>query len=202
MPFHTWMIDVYEQAPLGLVMFFDTFWKLFMVIIFAKVFKVLEYGQVNAVLEIFAISSMLIGSIMAIFQNNIKRFIAYTSVGHIGFIMTVFIISSQIVHAITYALSYAFASVCFFISLQSLKRRIETFDDLAGTMNENPITGIGLIISMFAMIGMPPFINFTAKLQILKLQIETQYYTILAISIIYSILCILYATKTMKVFNK
>jgi NADH-quinone oxidoreductase subunit N len=192
-PFHTWAVDIYEDASLELVMFFDTLWKFCLLVAFARVFEAVNCTQLRAPLTLFASISMLIGSIMPIFEENIKKFIAYASTGHMGFVVTTFISNAPeqaTSIAIAYSFLYALASACFFASLYETKPKV--FGD---------IEGYGTIVPMFAMIGMPPFANFMAKLQILKSQVAGEHYVLLAISIIYSILCIVYVgQKTMKIF--
>jgi NADH-quinone oxidoreductase subunit N len=208
-PFHAWMVDVYEKASTGLVMFFDAIWKFFMVFIFIRFFKfVLQGGcQLHQFLMPLSILSMLIGTVMPIFQKNIKKFVAYASVGHMGFVTTVFAIADDITatsDALLYIISYSLASICFFITVLYIKKRriLTTFEDLAGLINDAPMLGGSIIVSMFAMIGLPPFISFIAKFKILKLQLLSRNYVLLAVSIIYSILSILYASKCiMNVFS-
>ncbi|MDR1234052.1 MAG: hypothetical protein LBJ92_02825 [Holosporales bacterium] len=209
-PFHSWMVDVYDKASTGLVVFFDAIWKFFMAFIFIRFFKFVLHGncQFHAFLMPLSILSMLMGSVMPIFQKDIKKFVAYASVGHMGFVMTVFAIADKITatsDVLLYIISYSLASICFFTTILSMKkyRIVTTFDDLMGLIKDAPMLGGSIIVSMFAMIGLPPFINFIAKLQILKLQLSSGNYILLAVSIIYSVFSILYASKcVMNIFNK
>ncbi|MDR1609546.1 MAG: hypothetical protein LBR78_01675 [Holosporales bacterium] len=205
-PFHSWMIDVYERASTPLIMFMDTVWKFFMVFIFAKVFKMLvagEGGQYGLMLTVFSITSMLIGGIMPIFQENIKRFIAYASVGHIGFVLSVFATASTmqpIAAALSYLATYSIAAICFFLALMILEkgRRVKCFKDLSGLMARNTTLGFAVLLSMLAMVALPPFANFMAKVNIFKLLIASGNYWLITASIIYSVLSVFYVARSMR----
>jgi NADH-quinone oxidoreductase subunit N len=210
-PFHSWIIDIYETAPYGLVMFFDAIWKLCIFFIFTKFFKLLfgsNHFQIQLFLELISIISMIIGSIMPIFQKSIKKFVAYSSIGHTGFAISVYAISnnlSTLRNAIMYIIAHCIASTCFFATLLEISkhRKIETFDDITGLFKDSPMMGCCMLSSMFALIGIPPFINFITKLQILKAQILHERYVILSVSIMYSVLGILYTVNaTTKIFNR
>jgi NADH-quinone oxidoreductase subunit N len=201
-PFHTWLIDLYGKAQLWLVMFLDTIWKFFVVVVFVRIFKFvisMEFACIKLSLVLLASTSMIIGSIMPIFQVDIRRFTAYASVGHTGFIITVLAIShdfAQISTAVIYSFFYAVASTCFFMPIISLKtREIQTFGDIARLVEKDGMIMYSVVASMFAMIALPPFANFSAKLQILKLQISTENYYVLVVSIIYSILCSVFVSR-------
>jgi NADH-quinone oxidoreductase subunit N len=209
-PFHAWMIDIYEKASFSLIMFFDTIWKFFVFFIFIRFFKFLLIGyhsQIQTFLELVSVLSMIIGAIMPISQNKIKKFVAYSSVGHAGFVISVFAIANEISElrfAILYVFTYSLASLCFFTALFNIKKYCEivTFNDLSGLMNNSPILGGCITGSMFAMIGIPPFVNFFAKLQILEAQIYTRHYAVLIVSIIYSLMSVVYTAKAIsKIFQ-
>jgi NADH-quinone oxidoreductase subunit N len=198
-PFHTWLIDLYEKSSMRLVMFFDALWKFVMITVFVRVFaKIASESLVcfKLSLKILSIVSMLIGAIMPILEKNIKRFVAYSSVGHIGFILTVFANSAeftQIGPAIVYSFFYSIASICFFASLGHCNENVRTFDDIP--KDAGRASAYCMILSLLAMIGMPPFANFFAKLQILKLQVHCCDYPTLATSIVYSILCLVFVSQ-------
>jgi NADH-quinone oxidoreductase subunit N len=204
-PFHSWMIDIYERSSFGLIVFFDAIWKFFIFFIFTRFFKIIldaEYFQIQIFIEVVSSLSMMIGAIMPIFQKNIKKFVAYASIGHAGFVMSVFATVrdvSSLSNAALYIISYSFASICFFTIILKLSkyRPIVTFEDLCGLMKDSPRLGYCMLASMFAMTGIPPFINFTAKLQIFTMQLSNEHHVLLAISLVFSILSVLYTGKVM-----
>ncbi|MDR2459070.1 MAG: hypothetical protein LBD43_03190 [Holosporales bacterium] len=205
-PFHSWMVDIYEKASIPLIMFMDTVWKFFMIFIFAKVFKMLvagEGGQCESMLTVVSIVSMLIGGFMPIFQENIKKFIAYASVGHIGFVLGVFATAhtmQPIAAALSYLATYSIAAICFFLILILLgkHRQVRCFKDLSGLVPSNTVFGFIVLSSMLAMIALPPFANFVAKVNIFKLLITSENYWLITTSIIYSVLSVLYVAKSMR----
>jgi NADH-quinone oxidoreductase subunit N len=205
-PFHSWMIDLYEKASTLLIMFLDTIWKFFMIFIFTKVFRILiagEADQYRAVLTILSVMSMVIGGIMPLFQENIKKFMACASVGHIGFVLTVFATASTmqpISSVLSYLAAYSIAAICFFLTIILLKRHkpIERFKDLTGLMRNNPTFGFVILSSMLAMVSLPPFANFTAKVDIFKLLIGSGNSLIVAASIVYSVLAVFCVAKCMR----
>jgi NADH-quinone oxidoreductase subunit N len=200
-PFHTWLVDLYEKSRLGLVMFLDSLWKFVMIVIFARVWIVItdeKSSHLKLSLKALSIISMAIGSIMPLFEKDIKKFIAYASVGHIGFIITSFSTSCDFVQtssAIVYSLFYSIASACFFSSIYTVDEDVRTFDEIQNVNGYGRTRAYCTVASLFAMIGMPPFANFFAKLQILKLQISSGDYTMLVASIAYSILCLVFASQ-------
>jgi NADH-quinone oxidoreductase subunit N len=162
-----------------------------------------ESGQYQNVLTILATVSMLLGGIMPIFQENVRRFLAYASIGHMGFILTVFAVTNNMLATsivMTYLTMYCIPAICFFSTLiiVNMMESVTRFKDIAGLIYRSPIFGFGILLPMFAMIGLPPFPSFFAKLNILKLLISSQSYVLLVTSIIYSILSLFYAAKCMR----
>lgn len=207
-PFHTWLLDVYEKLSFLTVMFLDTVWKLFLTFIFLKIFSIFiinKFYDPQLLFEIIAIISMAFGAIIPIFQNNINKFIATSSIGHLGFIFSVFATMkslNQSTDMMCYLVYYSVSSICFFIGILFINKHqtIRNFSDLAGIINTTPLVGILILLSMFSMIGIPPFGNFIAKLNIFKLFLQSKSYLLLSISAIYSILAILYTAKLSKFF--
>lgn len=202
-PFHSWAVDIYEKASTSLVMFFDTIWKFFMVIIFIRVLKIEIEGDSNyfrIFFTVIALLSMFIGAVMPIWQTNIKKFIAYSAVGHIGFVTAAFAAIKTLAETsvvVSYVFSYCVASILFFSVIMILKKfkKVETFSDLSGLIRYSQPLGYSLVVSMFAMVGMPPFINFLAKLNVLKQLVESENYLLLFSSIAYSVLSLFYVGK-------
>lgn len=205
-PFHSWMIDIYEKSSLFLVIYLNVIWKFFIFFVFAN--TILSIGQINQqIIHAASILSMAVGGVMSIFQWNIKRFVAFATVGHMGFLLSLFSISDHakiLPTAMTYLTTYCFAAICFFVSLIVVKKHnpICRFSDLSGLIYRCPSAGIGILLSMFAMIGMPPFANFMAKMEIFNLLINSQNYTMLSATIAYSVLCVFYVAKHMRYLFK
>ncbi len=207
-PFHTWLLDVYGKSSFLIVMFLDSIWKLFLTFIFLKIFSLFtvnKFFDFQLLVEIIAIISMIFGVIVPIFQNNINKFIATSSIGHLGFIFSVFAIIKSLNEATNiacYLLYYSISSICFFIGILLINKHqsIKNFSDLSGIINTTPLLGILLLLSMFSMIGIPPFGNFIAKLHIFKFFLQSKSYLLLTVSGIYSVLSILYTAKLSRFF--
>ena len=209
-PFHSWMIDVYERASSVVVMFLEAIWKLFMFFIFIRVTALFlpgNFSPCRIVLLAASIMAMMFGSIMPIFQRSIHKFIATASVGHIGFLMMVFAAftytrSTSVV--VSYLLYYSLAVVCFFTGILIIKstRKVSEFSDLRGVINTSPMVGFLLLLSMFAMIGIPPFGNFIAKLNVFKFLLRHDAYVLLSVAMVYSVISIAYVIKWTRYFFK
>jgi len=207
-PFHTWLLDVYEKSSFSIVMFLDAIWKLFLTFIFFKIFSIFilnKFYDSQILFEAIAIISMMFGAIIPIFQNNINKFIASSSIGHLGFVFGLFTIIKSMNQASDidcYLIYYSVSSICFFIGILIVNKQqaIKNFSDLSGIINTTPLLGVLILLSMFSMIGIPPFGNFIAKLHIFKLLLQSKNYLLLSISALYSVLSILYTAKSSRFF--
>lgn len=207
-PFHTWLLDIYEKSSFLIVMFLDAIWKFFLTFIFFKIFSIFilnKFYDSQILLEAIAIISMIFGAIIPIFQNNINKFIASSSIGHLGFVFGIFAIIKSMNQAsdiACYLVYYSVSSICFFIGILIVNKQqvIKNFSDLSGIINTTPLLGVLILLSMFSMIGIPPFGNFIAKLHIFELLLQSNHYLLLSISALYSVLSILYTTKSSRFF--
>lgn len=207
-PFHGWIIDVYEKASSIIVLFLETFWKPFMIFIFIRVLLIFlagKFDQCRLILSTVAIIAMLFGAIMPIMQRNIHRFIATASIGHIGFLMTVFATFTSIKpisFVVSYLAFYSLAVFCFLSGILTIKHasNVDEFSDLSGIVNINPLIGFLLLLAMCAMIGLPPFGNFVAKLFVFKFLIQSKATLLLSVTMIYSVFSLLYIIKWARFF--
>lgn len=205
-PFHAWMLDIYEKLPFFMVMFLDAVWKISLIFIFLRIFSIFiinRFCDFQYLLDAIAIISMMVGGLIATFQNNINKFIASSSIGHIGFIIAAFSALkslNQFSDIACYSLYYTISSICFFVAILIINKHqaIRNFSDIAGIANTTPVLGILILAAMFSMIGIPPFGNFVAKLNIFKLLIETHNYVLLTAASVYSVLSIIYTAKISK----
>jgi len=202
-PFHSWVIDVYEKLSSTTILFLEAIWKLFMMFVLIKLISV--FGALNCLkifLMIFAIIAMGIGAIMPIFQNNIHKFVASISIGHIGFAISSLYITQSEPIIMAYMSYNSLAIFCFFSVILFLENYhpVKTFEDLSGIIKTSPISGVAVVASMFAMCGLPPFGNFIAKINIFKLFLSNRDYLILAFGILYSVISIVYLIKWSRYF--
>ena len=209
-PFHTWMLDIYKRASSPVVLFLEAIWKIFIFFIFARVTSIFLQGnfdQCRTILVSVAVVAMIFGAIVPLFQRNIHKFIASASIGHIGFMMTVFAAftyTRSVSVVMSYLCYYSLSVLCFFSGILIIKssRKVEEFSDLSGVINASPLVGFLILLSMFAMIGIPPFGNFIAKLNVFKFLLRHDAYFLLYAAMFYSVISIAYVIKWARFFFK
>ena len=133
--------------------------------------------QWQPILIFLSIASMIFGAIAAIGQNNLKRLIAYSSIGHMGYALAGLSTGSNegIQSSIVYMSIYLVMNLAFFSCLLMLKRNdvyYETLDDLSGLSKNHPILSLSLLAILFSLAGIPPLAGFFAKFYIFKAVIE------------------------------
>lgn len=209
-PFHTWLIDIYEKASSTIVLFLEAIWKPFLFFVFIRIVAIFlpgNFDQCKTILKAVSIMAMIVGSIIPIFQKNIQKFIASATIGHIGFLMVVpaaFTYTRSASVVMSYFVYYSLAILCFFTGILIVKRnrKIANFSDLTGIINTSPLIGFLILLSMFAMIGLPPFGNFIAKLNVFKFLLRHDAYLLLSVAVIYSIVSVFYVIKWSRFFFK
>lgn len=175
-PYHIWAPDVYEGAPISVLAFLSTAPKI------AGVFVIVYYWQVvnnfpikinellnidwKMVYYIIIAVSLLIGNFSALIQNNLKRFVAYSSIAHIGFILMGIAANTSFgaQSAIYYLGAYALMNFAFLWLLEIAE--IEKFEGLIGIGAKYKWWGILLVITCISLAGIPPSIGFTAKFMV------------------------------------
>jgi NADH-quinone oxidoreductase subunit N len=169
--------------------------------------------DVNQILILVAILSLLVGCLGAIRQDNIKRMLAYSSIGHVGFILaglaalSLDSIKAAILYMIIYS-SLALGSFAFLILLKN-KNSNSNFDQkndqlyklssIAGIGKSNPIIAMCLAILMFSMAGIPPMAGFFAKFYILMAVIKKGFYTLAVIAVLASVISAFYYLRIVKI---
>ncbi|MBC7889156.1 MAG: NADH-quinone oxidoreductase subunit N [Ferruginibacter sp.] len=170
-PFHLWTADVYEGAPIAVSSFLSVISKgSIAFILLTALYKV--FGPMHAVwynmVMILSIATMVVGNLFALRQQNIKRFLAYSSIAQVGFILVG--ISSNSIEGISsvvyFVLIYTFSNLAAFgvagvISQQTGKERI---DDYKGLYQTNPFISWILALALFSLAGIPPTAGFFGKL--------------------------------------
>ncbi len=170
-PFHMWTPDVYEGAPTPVTAFFAVAPKIAAVALLIRVvtgpFEGLGAAWTQIVVFL-AVLSMIVGSFGALNQTNIKRLMAYSSIGHVGFALLGLAAGTPegIAAIILYMTIYLFMTVGVFAVILCMRRQarmIETIDDLAGLSKSHPFLAAVMAILMFSMAGIPPLAGFFAK---------------------------------------
>ena len=206
-PFHMWVPDVYHGAPTAVTLYIASAPK---IAAFAMLMRLLAGGllslqaQWQDILIIIAIASMGIGNIVAIAQANIKRMLAYSAISHIGFLMLGVLTGQQSGFAASmfYALSYALMSIGGFGMIILLSRKgfeADKLDDFKGLNERSPWSAFMMLIFMFSMAGVPPFLGFWAKVSVLKEVVASGSLIWLAVlAVIFSIIGAFYYLRIIK----
>ena len=209
-PFHVWSPDVYEGAPLLVMIFFSTIPKLAIFCFFTKLIYTVFFELYfiwQPILIVTSFFTILVSSIVTVYQKKIKRFLAYSSINHVGYMLMSLSTGTLIgAHAFfLYILIYMITMFTFFSILTSLKKdnnkNIIYITDLLYIKKIHPITRLAITFIFFSMAGIPPLIGFFAKFYVFFAAIETSYYLLLVISIACSTLSAFYYIRVIKIIN-
>lgn len=206
-PFHMWVPDVYQGSPTPVTLFIASAPK---IAAFAIVYRLLVDGMPGLVVDwqqlliIMSILSMVVGTVIALAQTDFKRLLAYSGIAHIGFLLLGFIAATPEGYsaAMFYVLVYAITSVAAFGMILALSRKGMEFDqikDFAGLNQRNPWLAAMMLIIMFSMAGVPPFIGFYAKLVVLEEVIAAGFTWLAIIGVITAIAGAFYYLRVIKV---
>jgi NADH-quinone oxidoreductase subunit N len=175
-PFHMWSPDVYEGSPTSSTIFFAVIPKIVLFGIFLRIFQTIFSGFEDVFLFpliFFSISSVIVGSFIALKQKKLKRLLAYSSINHVGYLLLAFSANSlEGTQALFfYLIVYMVTSLCIWSILLSLntsvnEQRSKTLVDLASVSISNPILGFTAMLALFSLAGVPPLAGFFAKMEI------------------------------------
>ncbi|MEQ8445669.1 MAG: NADH-quinone oxidoreductase subunit NuoN [Pelagibacterium sp.] len=206
-PFHMWTPDVYEGAPTPVTAFFASAPKVAaMALLIRIVFDAFEpiASDWQQVVIFLSIASMVLASFAAIGQNNLKRLLAYSSIGHVGFALVGLSAGNIIgVEGVAiYMAVYITVTVGTFACVLALKNDdgyVETIDDLAGLAKSRPFVAAILALFMFSLVGLPPLAGFFAKWQVFLAAIEAQLFVLAVIGMLASAVSAFYYLRVIKV---
>jgi NADH-quinone oxidoreductase subunit N len=207
-PFHMWTPDVYQGSPLIITSFLATAPKIAIIFLFIKMLyqPLLDLTEEWQQIIIFAaIASMLVGSLGAIMQQNIKRMLAYSTIGHIGFILLGISLTDivGIYSAITYLIIYIIMTVTIFALLLTLQapggEYKSNIQQLSGLGRSNPYIAFAITVIMFSMAGIPPLAGFFAKFYVLLGVIKQEMYFLAIIAVIFTTISSFYYLRIVKI---
>ena len=206
-PFHMWTPDVYEGAPTPVTAFFSAAPKVAaMALLVRVVIDAFEpvTNDWQQILVFMAIASMALGSFAAIGQSNIKRLMAYSSIGHMGFALVGLAAGTQagVNGVIMYMLIYMVMTLGTFACIMSMRRKdgmVEDIKDLAGLAKTNPGIGTLMTILMFSLAGIPPLAGFFAKYFVFLAAIEAELYALAIIGVLASVVGAFYYLRIIKI---
>ena len=206
-PFHMWAPDVYEGSPTVVTLFFAIVPKVAALTVFIRFLYIPFVNMIEQwqpILIFLSIASMIFGAIAAIGQNNLKRLIAYSSIGHMGYALAGLSTNSNegIQGSIVYITIYLFMNLAFFCCLLMLKRNdeyFETVDDLSGLSKNHPILSLSLLVILFSLAGIPPLAGFFAKFYVFKAVLEQSMYFLAIVGLLSTVIAAFYYLKIIKV---
>ena len=206
-PFHFWTPDVYEGSPTIVTMFFATVPKFAVLyILFHIIHHPFQMWFVlwSQVIYISAILSLIVGSVGALAQSNLKRLMAYSSIAHMGFLLLP--VASfgydKLINISFYFLVYFSMNLGIFSLILSMQKQDVKFveiKNLSGIAKEYPVRAFSLSLLLFSMAGIPPFGGFFAKYLALAAVIDNQQYAIAVIAVISSVISAFYYIRIIKV---
>ena len=206
-PFHMWTPDVYEGAPTPVTAFFAAAPKLAAVALFLRVL-IGPFGDLTdtwrQIIWFLAMGSMLLGGFAAIAQSNIKRLLAYSSIGHIGYALVGLAAGTAdgyrgVLIYMTIYLVMVIGTFCVVLCMRADGRMTENIEDLRGLSRSNPMMALVLAIMMFSMAGIPPLAGFFGKLYVFLAAIEAELYTLAIVGVLTSVVAAYYYMRIVKV---
>jgi NADH-quinone oxidoreductase subunit N len=206
-PFHMWTPDVYEGAPTPVTAFMATIVK---IASFALLIRVLVIplaplaGQWADIFLILSIITMGVGTLMAIVQENMKRLLAFSSIGHVGFMLIGLVTLTQVgfLSTIFYIIIYAIMTLgafTAFLCIQSGQQRIEKISHMAGLNKSSPFLAATMALFMLSIAGIPPLAGFWAKFFVFRSAVEVGFWWLALIAVIFSVIGAYYSLKVIKV---
>ncbi len=207
-PFHMWTPDVYEGAPTPVTAFFAAAPKVAAMALFIRVTTV-SFGPITKdwqqIVIFLSIASMVLASFAAIGQNNLKRLLAYSSIGHVGFALVGLSAGTAVgVEGVAvYMAIYVAMTVGIFACVLALRtedgKPVETITALAGLAQRKPFVAAIIAILMFSLIGLPPLAGFFAKWQVFLAAVEQGLFVLAVIGVLASAISAFYYLRIIKV---
>ena len=206
-PFHMWTPDVYEGAATSVTSFFALVPKIAAITVFIRFMYVPFVNLIDqwqSIIVLLSISSMILGAVAAIGQNNLKRLMAYSSIGHMGYALaglatgTIEGIQSTIIYLTIYLVMNLGVFGCIFM----MKRKnvfYENVSDLSGLSKNHPLFAFSFLIILFSLAGIPPMAGFFAKFYIFMAVIESQMYLLAIIGLLTTVISAFYYIRIIKV---
>ena len=205
-PFHMWTPDVYQGAPTMVTTILSTIPKIaaFAVLIrllinpFSEI--IIDWGKI---LVILSITSMVVGSLGALLQTDLKRLMAYSTINHIGFILMGLIPGTEdgVTAICIYLIFYLTMNLGVFLFILNINRdqiNVSKIKDLSGLYQSQPLMATFMVILLFSMAGIPPMAGFIGKLIILNLVIDNDLYYLAIIAVLTSVIAAFYYIRLIK----
>ncbi len=206
-PFHMWTPDVYEGSPTAVTAFFAAAPKMAAMAMTVRVFVGAFPGAIGdwrQIIIFIAAASMVLGAFAAIGQRNIKRLMAYSSIGHMGFALvglaagTVSGVQGVAIYMAIYLVMTLGAFACI-LCMRRDGRMVEDIEELGGLSQSQPLMAFCLAMLLFSLAGIPPLAGFFAKFYVFTAAIEAKLYYLAVIGVIASVVGAYYYLRIVKI---
>ena len=206
-PFHMWAPDVYEGSPTSVTSFFAIVPKIAALTVFIRFLYVPFLNLIHQwqmIIIFISLASMILGAVAAIGQTNIKRLMAYSSIGHIGYALAGLAtgINEGVQSTITYLSIYLVMNLGMFSCILMMKRQnifYEDIKDLSGLSKNHPVISVCMLILLFSLAGIPPLAGFFAKFYVFMAVIKAEMYTLAIIGLITTVISAFYYLRIIKI---
>ena len=206
-PFHMWTPDVYEGSPTSVTSFFALVPKIAAISVFIRFMYspfINLIDQWQTIIIFLSIASMVLGAVSAIGQNNIKRLMAYSTIGHMGYALAGLATGTQggVHSTISYLTIYLVMNLGAFGCIFMMKREnifYENISDLSGLSKNHPTLAFSFLIILFSLAGIPPLAGFFAKFYIFMSVIEVKMYVLATIGLLTTVISAFYYLRIIKV---
>ena len=205
-PFHMWAPDVYEGSPTSVTAFFAIVPKVAALTVFIRFLYVPFINLVDQwqmIIIFISLASMILGAVAAIGQTNLKRLMAYSAIGHMGYALAGLATGSNegIQSTVIYLSIYLIMNLGIFSCIFMMKRKdifYEDIQDLSGLSKNHPIISICLLLLLFSLAGIPPLAGFFAKFYVFMAVIKVKMYTLAIIGLITTVISAFYYLRIIK----
>jgi NADH-quinone oxidoreductase subunit N len=206
-PFHMWTPDVYEGAPTPITALLGTAPKVAGIALLVRAMAT-PFGHLLAqwqqLIVLVSIASMILGALAAIGQHNIKRLMAYSSIGHVGYMLIGLAAGTAVGvrGVLIYLIVYVFMNLGTFACILAMRRRgrmLEGISDLAGLSRTDPALALAMAVFMFSMAGIPPLAGFWGKYFIFAAAVNAGLWVLAVIGVLTSVVGAFYYIRVVKV---
>lgn len=207
-PFHMWSPDVYQGSPIPVTSFFAIVPKMAGLAVILRITAVfftqnaMMQSSWIGLLHIIAAMTMTVGNVSAIGQDSVKRMLAYSSIGHAGFMLLGVLVMNDTGSSavLFYGTAYLFMTLATFFITSFVADHMgsDSHSSFKGLIYKHPLMALAMAVMMFSLSGMPPFSGFVAKWNILSVTIDKKYYGLALIAAINSVIALFYYMRLVK----
>lgn len=198
-PFHFWAPDVYEGSPTVVTAFMSTVVKIAAFAAFFRLFSVCfgtVHGEWVDVIQVIAVVTLLVSNVTAVYQHSVKRMLAYSSIGHAGYLLISLVALNDISASaiLYYVVAYATASITAFTVLHNVEGPDEyaVVDSFNGLAKRNPYLAFCMGITLLSLAGIPPLAGFFAKYYLFTVAFESGYIGLVLVAVLTSLIGVYY----------